>query len=342
MSQMEQKRSTKARSAAGGRHTAAIDPNTGADQRSHATLDARPVTREEIWLLGQPSLQDYLSFVQHNVENGADADRSSLIDEWRAANDHYHALEEREAGIADRAESRPLDPALTDLAEDVMADPRYHHTFDAVPTSFAMVELDRLVVYQTRVTGDFVERLKTRLDPAPDAKALFRFCLPLGTPEPDVRIRRMGSRRYVFLSESTDFRFHEPVLLRPDQISDYSSFGPIGGVIGLVAGFGSNFLNVVRDENRLILNNGYHRAVALRSLGITHAPCVVQLVTRRDELDVVGPQAVADDPAFYFKAPRPPLLKDFFDPKIRKVLRTYKTLKMIEVNFEVRSFEVVD
>ena len=45
-----------------------------------------------------------------------------------------------------------------------------------------------------------------------------------------------------------------------------------------------------------------------------------------------------DDPAFYFGAKRPPLLKDFFDPKIRKVFPVKRTASVVEVSFEVREY----
>ena len=294
----------------------------------------------EIWLLGHPPLRSYLDFVEHTVIGGAAMDRAALVDEWRAANDYYYELRESEAGIADQTECRDLDPALTPLAAEVRKDPRYRCSFDTLPTSFGVVELDRLVVWQTHVDRQFIEILKSQLGPAPDAAALFRFCLPLGRSEAPVRIQRVGSKRFVFTSDSSDFRFHEPVLLRPDQIRDYDTFGPIAGVVGLVVGFGSNFLNVIRGDDRFILHNGYHRACALRELGITHAPCIIQTVTGRDEIDIAAKRVVAQDPGFYFKHARPPLLKDFFDPKLRKVLPVPKISKMIEVNFEVRDFEV--
>ncbi len=94
------------------------------------------------------------------------------------------------------------------------------------------------------------------------------------------------------------------------------------------------------EDGRIILHNGYHRAYALRSLGITHAPCIIQTLTRNDELGVAATKKVTQDPDFYLASARPPLLKDFFDPKIRKVHQVYKTLKMIEVGFEVREFYV--
>jgi hypothetical protein len=297
---------------------------------------------EEIWMLGQPPLQDYLDFVRRKVVNGAVLSPKKLVDEWRIANDYYYDLEETEAGITDKVEYRDLGPEFDPLVEKVMSSPQYRNTFDTLPNTFAMVELDRLVVFQPHVARHFVEDLKARLGPKPSLEALFNFCFPLGQPNADVRIQKIGSGRYIFQSQSSDFRFHEPVLLKPDQVTDYESFGSIAGIVGLVIGFGPNFLTVLRSDNRLMLHNGYHRACALRALGITHAPCLVQTVTRLDELYLSASRQVAKSPAFYFKAPRPPLLKDFFDPKIRKVLPTNRLLRMIEVKFEVEDHEVAE
>ena len=242
-------------------------------QPGPGTEGERQASGEEIWLLGQPPLWRYLDFVRDRVVGRASAERAALADEWRQANDDYHELEESEAGIADQVECLDLDPALAPLAAEVMADPRYRRAFDTLPTHFGRVELDRLVVYQTQVTHHFIEALKSRLGPAPDPATLFHFCLPLGQPDASIQIRRAGSRRYVFWSDSMDFRFHEPVLLRPDQIRDYNTFGPIAGVVGLVVGFGSNFLDVIRDDNRLLLRE--RLSPSLRTARTGYHPCTV-------------------------------------------------------------------
>jgi hypothetical protein len=298
---------------------------------------------EQLWLLGQPDLGYFLKFVRDKVVGGADLSPNALVDEWRSANDYYYELEEREAGIADQVECRQLDRSLLPLTENVRADSRFQRGFDTLPTGFGMVELDRLVVYQPNVTREFVDELKARLGPAPDPQSLFRFCIPLDRREAPVKVQRLGSRRYQVSSTSADFRFNEVAIFQPDQISDYKPYGGIGAVIGAVVGFGSNFLSAIRDENkRILLNNGYHRAVALRELGITHAPCIIEEVTRRDELAITADSTVNKNPFFYFGKKRPPLLKDFFDPKIRKFLPVRPTRRAIEIEFEVRKFDIVE
>jgi hypothetical protein len=211
-----------------------------------------------------------------------------------------------------------------------------------LPTRFAMVELERLVVAQLHVNLTHTNRLRQQLPARPSAEEVFRFCHPIDRPGPQINIRRISGTRYSFTSDSSDLRFREAALLRPDQIAGGERFGPSAVVMGLVVGFSSNFLTAIQSDNRLLLHNGHHRAFALLDHGVTHAPCIIQTVTRRDELNLIAGEDVQEAPAFYFKASRPPLLKDFLDPRIRKVQRIPRPVQMIDIKFEVQDHNVAD
>lgn len=224
--------------------------------------------------LGQPPLGDYLSYVRKTVLDGGASDRAELVNEWRTANDRFYDLEENEAGFADGGELRDLDPSLTPLMAEIERNVRFARAFDSLPSRFAMVELDRLVVEQPHINLHHVERLKARLSASATQEELFRFCLPLDRSPAGVKVRRTGSKKFLFWSESSDFRFLEAVQLQDHQIVDFQTYGSIGAMIGLVVGFGSNFLCAIESEKRLLLHNGHHRAYALRDLGFTHVPCI--------------------------------------------------------------------
>ena len=198
-------------------------------------------TTQQAHLLGQPTLQRFLDFIHDRVVDGESMNRGRLVDEWRLANDYYAELEDSEQNLADEIDVYNLDPSLQALMVDAMQDPHYEYTFDKLPTSFAMVELDNLVIYQTHISTEFSAGLQKRLGKNPDQETLFRFCMPPATPDDTVQIRQMGRDRYVFSSESTDFRAHNPTLLSPEQIDGFRTFGPISGMVGLGVGFGSNF-----------------------------------------------------------------------------------------------------
>jgi hypothetical protein len=295
---------------------------------------------EELWLLGLPPLGRLLEFA--DSADSAKIDRAALTSEWRRANDLYMALEKTEAGAANIGTHRALDPALAEPAAAIAAHAHFRRSFNTLPTGFEMVELDALIVDQRHVTRDFVESRMARLGTAPDTHTLFQLCMPLDEPEAPVQIQKVGSRRYVLRSRSADFRFHEAVLLKPEQLSGYDSYGVVAGIVGLVVGFGANFLNAVRVGPRVLLCNGYHRAVALRALGVTHAPCIVQTASRVDELEVTVKSRIADEAEFYFESARPPLLRDFFNPQLVKMLPIRPGTRQIEVNFEVKDYYVND
>ena len=297
---------------------------------------------EEVWLLGQPPLQRYLDYMQDTALGGSKMSRSVLVDEWRAANDYYYDLERSEAGIADQVGISEVDARLSLLVDEVMSSSRYRRGFDELPTRFVMVELEKLMVSQRHVDLHHTQRLKARLDGEISPEKLFWFCMPVRGQETPVDMRRLGSKRFMFWSKSSDFRFHEATLLNAEQIVGYDSYGEVGAAIGVMLGYGSNLLNAIQSDNRLLLHNGHHRAYTMLEMGITHAPCIVRTVTRRDELNLLASSDAEPDPTFYFKAARPPLLKDFLDPKIRKVIRVPQLMRLLEINFEIKEHEIRD
>jgi hypothetical protein len=292
---------------------------------------------ELIWLLGQPHLSDYLNFVHDKVVGGEAMDPRALADEWRAANDHFHALEVSEAGIADTAQCLPLPKKMRPLAKALEAYPYYRDTYDTLPTEIRLVELSKLIASQSSVSPGFSGELRAALGAEPTPEALFRFCLPTERPQPAVKARKVGSNRWLFTSDSTDFRLHRAQLLDPSQIARLATFGPASHVLALPVGFGSNFLSVVKSENRLLLQNGYHRAYTLLAAGFTHAPAVMQTVTRKDELAVAANEEVVANAAFYFLSARPPLLRDYLDPRTAKRLRAHRMQTSVEIEVKTRT-----
>ncbi len=169
---------------------------------------------------------------------------------------------------------------------------------------------------------------------------MFRTCLPFERRTVKHRVRWVSDDTFVFMSESNDLRFLEPVVFQPEQISNYRPLGPLAGVLGLVVGYGSNYLNAIAAEGRMVLNNGSHRAYALRDLGVTHVPCVIQKVSRREELKVVGAGALLRHPDRFLQAPRPPVLKDYFDPQLRMIVPLAPTVRHVRVRFSVEQIDV--
>jgi len=297
-------------------------------------------TDDYAYLYAHVPLNDFLNYMTEQSVGPSAPDARQLAEEWRGANAHFQNLQQTEAGWADGAAVGSIPRALEPLIRQVAADAIFRRSFSAVPGEIGMVELDRVVASQKSINLSHVERLKAELGPNPTAEAVFRASLPFDHPVPEYRSGRVGKDSYVFVSESNDLRFLESVLLPPEQLTDYRPLGPLAGVVGVMVGYGSNFLNCLALERRLVLNNGFHRAYALRALGVTHVPCVVQRLSTRGDLESVGRPAIRRDPDTFFGLARPPVMKDFFDPRLsRTVCRRHRT-RQVRVTFTVEELDV--
>ena len=82
---------------------------------------------------------------------------------------------------------------------------------------------------------------------------------------------------------------------------------------------------------RLILGNGFHRLYALKALGLSHAPVVVQQVTH-PQLEM--PPVIGDLPRDrLITTARPGLMKDFFDARLVCEITQQNFIKTIQVGW---------
>ncbi len=295
---------------------------------------------DHVFLVGRPPIEEYLGFVVSQSVGGQNANHGMLADEWRSANDHIRELEKNEAGIANNIETSSLDERLNRLTADVTADPVFQKCFQLVPTDIALVELDRLVVFQKAINLRYVDELQKGLGKNPSAESVFRFCLPHDHQIPPVKAMQIAQNAYAFLSPSMDFRAIGQAVLSKDQIVGYQPGGVMVGTVAISVGYGPNYFSAIHVDGRLVLNNGSHRAYALRDMGVTRAPCLIQTVSRRDELSAIGAGDLVANPERYLDEVRPPLLKDYFDLKLRKLVKVPTKLRQIRVSIGIEQSDV--
>ena len=294
-------------------------------------------TNEYLYLTGRPRLRDLLHFARSHA--ATPPDETALTATWQSAHERVRQIEQDEAGAADDPPMTKLGPECEPLLLELLSDPLVQKGFNTVPTDVALIELDRLVVYQKHIDLTYVRQLAARLqqngEGALSDAQVFRTCLLHDHDQPPVKWSRAHHDSFVFMSPSNDLRFLGAVPLRSDQIKDYPARGKFVGIVGLAVGLGSNFLNALYAEKRLILNNGSHRAYTLRMLGVTHVPCIIQHARSRDEVDAVAATEVRKNPDAYLKHPRPSLLKDYFDPQLYLSFPAYRRMRQITVRFEI-------
>ena len=234
-------------------------------------------TDEELYLLGATRLEDYVDFVRQRTVGGRDLQKVDIADAWRDAARVYKELQTSEAGIADKPEILPLPAPLQAHVDKLIGLPHFEKTFSSVPVAFGMVQLDKLIVAQYGLTQSTLRKMAVTLPKAPDEKALAVVCLPLTAPSAEFKVALDDGKTFAFVSDTHDTRFLGAQLIDPARITDLAVTGHAQAVLALSVGFTTNVLNVIRYGNRLVLNNGYHRAYALHALGVTHAPCLIQV-----------------------------------------------------------------
>jgi hypothetical protein len=310
-----------------------------AEEQRVGRSDPEPAD-EKLYLIGRPTLKQFLRFVRNHAVKPPD--EGTLADEWEAAFEFVRTLEKEEAGAADNPGITKLEVNAGNeaLLTEFLKDPLVRNSFNIMPSEVAYVDLDRVVVYQHHIDLSYVRLLERQLGPAPSEEKIFRTALMHDHPRPAVKWSRAHGNRVVFMSASNDMRYLGTMRLQPGNITDCAPPGALAGVLGLAVGFGSNFLNAIYSENRLILTNGSHRAYALRKLGVTHVPCIIQHVSLREKLEVVADSAVVDNPDYYLKNSRPPMVRDYFNPKLRKVMPVHRQLRQVSIKFEVEESNV--
>jgi hypothetical protein len=256
--------------------------------------------------LTQFELNTYLEAVSDTEERKQEIKRL-----WPAATLAFQKLVEDEAHLPEAIEMRPLDAAWDDYVAGVRRNPAFAKTFANFPISFAEVEIDKLVAGQRMVHLHWVEKIKEKGIPG----NLPAFCLEPGGDTTPITIARTAGTAFTASSNNPSMRFlgvHERAY-EGNVLGHHPGGQPVHAIV-LLLGYGISSINVYRVGRRLILGNGFHRLYALRAMGVTHAPVVVQQVTH-PKLEM--PATIGDTACERLVSdPRPGLLKDFFDERL--------------------------
>jgi hypothetical protein len=295
------------------------------------------LTEPHVFLIGRPPIEEYLAFLTQAAA-GESVDLQLAVGEWRKAADVVDHLLVTEAGAADGQDVGTVPPALQGSVQKFLNDPVVANTYAVLAPSIGLVELDRLVVYQRQINKTYASRLRSSIKKwRRDSTGLLNFCLSLNQSRPPLSRLQANQNTFVFRSPSSDARFLGATMLDASQITGYTPQGYAHSAVVLFIGYGPNALSVVVVNGRLILNNGSHRAYALREAGFTHAWAVVQKVVRQEDLTILP--TVQQNLALYVQSPRPPMLKDYFNPTLRKVINVPTKVREIKVQYGVEALD---
>jgi len=298
---------------------------------------SQSIVKRLVYMYGAVTLSELNRFL--DTESIDTDDRKHEIRaRWRDAAERFQRLTEAEAGIPDTVATRPLPPEAADYITELQKSPALVNTFSNFPLTFELVEIDKVVAAQRTVHLDFVEHVKVTYTHS--TQNLLRRCLdPEQDPTP-LSVGRTGPNFITVSSSNRKLRFlgvHERPY-RADAMDGLRPAGqPVHAVI-LLVGYGTETVNMYRVGKRLVLSNGFHRLNALRALGILYAPAAIQHVTYPD---IEFLPTIQDLPREYLiKAPRPALMKDFYDPQLICEIRQRGFVKVVQIGWGINESKV--
>lgn len=265
---------------------------------------------------------------------------SEILLGWELLQPRVTALMEKEIGRANIHSLQPIPEEYRALLDALTGDMLFQKSFLHVPTGFALVNIDDLVAPQRTVNLDYVDRLVKRFPPAPTFADLFDICLSSKRHIDPIQHLEVGPNAHVFSSPNSDIRFLGAFVkeLSSEDLS-YAELGglPAAAIIAFV-GYGAAPVNVLHAGGRVILNNGFHRVFALRSMGVKQIPVVVQQI-RNPQLEF-PPHVSGLSREYLLSHPRPVLMRDFFEPDFAITLKVRERLKTVNINVATNQYEV--
>ncbi|WDM69428.1 MULTISPECIES: hypothetical protein [Xanthomonas] len=290
---------------------------------------------QTLLLRGLFPLSRLIRFVRERCPAGQ-VDESVQLEQWRQAKAVALALASDEAGHADDIGVQALPDDLQALGAAALRQPSMHRITSLVPRSWCMVEVDRLVVFQESINLRYLHTLKERVASAPDERQIMELATCLGEQaHPEVR-HSQADGDHAFASTSNDLRFLDVAVLDPSAIAQYTPFGTASHAVVIYLGFSDNVISATRVGRRLILTNGSHRAYLLRSLGFRYIPCLVTDASDSDTSEILLPAAVKQERDFYLRAARPPLFKDYSDPRLTQIVPTLRRNYVLRAKLDLK------
>jgi hypothetical protein len=174
-----------------------------------------------------------------------------------------------------------------------------------------MVEIGPLLAHQMTVDSNRSSHHCGALSAPPTLQELMDCCLPLGPQQEEMKLVP-GQNSFLIKAKSLNVRIMQ-------------AFGQ-PNFLGINFGVALPYVHVARLNGRHYLSNGYHRAVGLRSAGITHMPCVVHDVADHAAIGINPPNSFSAD---LLDSNDPPTIEHFAQRGHRVSLRQHSRILYI-------------
>lgn len=308
-------------------------------------------TEEKIFLLGFMPPGEVNGLVVSELGESFNLDRVKKL--WVPKSQKVNELFVSDMHIID-------DETMGDVVKDI--DQKYSNKLEVIENQLKsnpfwqankhvikMVKIDSLITLQNNVNFDRAIKLAEKIKKDATVEELLDYTFDFNRKSPVIRSHLISNNEILFSTNDHDVR---PGKIEVRKISKYAENEENGTIPALVIPIveGESFIYCVRTYNMqpmpdgtlkkvyyLALQNGIHRAYALRSLGIEYMPClIIDPLTVGETNMLMGnwpPERLQQS-----ASQRPPLMKDFFNPELTEKFRVPKTTRCIKVEWKIENF----
>jgi len=228
---------------------------------------------------------------------------------------------------------QPLPPELEERAKAIAATARFQFLLGAANPSFGLLSLDHLISIQKMIYTDGDQLLALTSN---ELAEVFTVAIPDPPPKLVPVVKDQSANSYTVASENPNLRVGGMVDAEVSVATANGAQMPIN-VHGFFVTNGGPWMQAAQFQGRWLLRDGYHRAYALLTRGITRVPCVIVQISTLQDLGAVRPGFVGGE---VLLGDRPPLVADFVDESRSVPGSVLPTRKVIRIRAE--EFLIVD
>lgn len=324
------------------------------DEHKKSTVQLESTeTEEKIYLLGFMPMNEINVLVLGELGESVDLNRIKNL--WLPKTKAVQELVKTDMRLLD-------DEKLNDVIKDI--DTKYSKKIEEIEKklnlnpfwqankySIKLVKIDELIALQGFVNIDRANKLSTKISKDVTMPELIDFTIDLDRKPDVIHHHQISNNAILFSTDNHDVR---PGKIEVRQIPKNNDVENLDGnyisalIIPVIEGDAViyclktfNFIKMPDGTQKrnyyLRIQNGLHRAYALRSLGIEYMPCLIVEPTSAVETGLLtgqwSPERIAQE-----ISQRPPLMKDFFNPELTEKFQVRKTKMCIKVEWKIDKF----
>ncbi len=307
---------------------------------------------EKIYLLGFMPYGEVSGLVLSELGESFNLDRIKKL--WIPKSEKANQLCVSDMQLLDEEKMstvvKDIDPKYAKKIEEIEKQLQLTPFWQANKHSIKMIKIDELIVLQNFINIDRSDNVAKRISKNASVEELLDYNFDFNRKPSVINNHWIKPNVMLFSTDDHDVR---PGMIELRQIPRYVGDGSNGGsvsalVIPVVEGEPSvycirTYAQVQMPDGStktiyfLTLMNGFHRAYALRSLGIEYMPCLIIDPTTAGETQMLMGNWTEERKA-QNASQRPPLMKDFFNPELIEKFSVRKKLMCIRVELMIEKF----